>query len=246
MRALAAVIVLVALVAGGGIWWALGDTGTDEPGEGSDVTDAGTGPTEPPGEDPLGVGAPLLNQACEGQVLVVLASSGDPSQYVSELSGAADDVPGTKYLRTDQSCDAFYPDLDGQPIYAAYIGPFSSIEEACEQRQRYAADISDAYVRTLESGRQKPDVCSCQDSPGELPLVSVRNASTAGNDIGLWVADLQRLLRYADYDVATDDIGVYDPPTQATVQDFQRDHGLRVDGWVGPLTWDAVLRAGCP
>ena len=243
MWVLAALVVVVALVAGVGAWFALRDTGADEPG-GSDVPEATREPTEPAGEDPLGVGAPLLNQPCEGQVLVVLASSGVPSTYVSDLTAETDDVPETKYLRTDQSCDAFYPDLDGQPIYAMYIGPFDSIQEACAER--IAAGVPDAYVRTLESGRRKPDVCSCQDDPTELPRISVRNASDGSNDLQLRVADLQRLLGYAGYDVGTDDIGVFDPATQATVQDFQRDTGLRVDGWVGPLTWDALMSAGCP
>ena len=244
VRAFAAVIILVALLTGGGTWLALADTGpeTEEPETGTDV--ATTQPTERAGEDPLGVGAPLENQACEGQVLVVLASSGAPSTYVSDLTKKTDDVPGARYLRTDQSCDAFYPDLNGQPIYAMYIGPFDSTEEACEERD--AAGIPGAYVRTLESGRRKPDVCSCQEDPDELPRVSVRSTGDGSSDLELRVADLQRLLGYADYDVGTTHIGVYDPPTQATVEDFQRDSGLRVDGWVGPQTWDALLRSGCP
>lgn len=53
---------------------------------------------------------------------------------------------------------------------------------------------------------------------------------------------IQRALQATGYDPGPID-GIYGPRTTAAVRAFQRDHGLRVDGVVGPQTWRALVTA---
>ena len=52
-----------------------------------------------------------------------------------------------------------------------------------------------------------------------------------GND----VKDLQNALNKFGYSLVVD--GDFGPKTDSAVRDFQKNHGLKVDGKVGPLTW---------
>ncbi|MEM6738931.1 MAG: peptidoglycan-binding domain-containing protein [Pseudomonadota bacterium] len=60
---------------------------------------------------------------------------------------------------------------------------------------------------------------------------------------GLFVQDLQLQLADAGYFTGKDD-GIFGPRTRGAVLEFQADHGLTVDGVVGPQTWSALARAG--
>ena len=53
------------------------------------------------------------------------------------------------------------------------------------------------------------------------------------------VTTLQYLLRAHHFDIAAD--GVFGPKTDAAVRAFPKDHGLAVDGIVGPHTWSALI-----
>lgn len=53
-----------------------------------------------------------------------------------------------------------------------------------------------------------------------------------------YVTYLQQLLG-SYYTGAID--GIFGPITDAAVRQFQQDHGLTVDGWVGPITWGVLL-----
>lgn len=61
------------------------------------------------------------------------------------------------------------------------------------------------------------------------------------------VRSLQWMLRHlaqhtGDIDLITPS-GVFDPPTQAAVSQFQRGHGIPVTGVADRSTWDAIVRA---
>jgi peptidoglycan hydrolase-like protein with peptidoglycan-binding domain len=57
-------------------------------------------------------------------------------------------------------------------------------------------------------------------------------------ETGPAVIELQELLRAHGFSVKVD--GNFDWVTEAAVKDFQRQHGFRIDGVVGPSTWAAL------
>lgn len=66
-------------------------------------------------------------------------------------------------------------------------------------------------------------------------IVTVQRGST-----GQAVTAVQVQLRYSyGYIIAVD--GIFGPKTQAAAKAFQRRFGLRPDGIVGPLTWNAMI-----
>lgn len=193
---------------------------------------------------PLAVSAGFVNQPCSGDLVVVLASSGEPADYESTIGSAVDAVPAAKYLRTDQSCATFNASLDGHPIYAAYVGPFTSLDEACQAR--VLSGLPDSYVRTLALDRPLREICSCQDSPDVLPRLSVTTAGDPPYDLRLRVVDVQSMLYSAGFNDANILTGFFGSETDAQVRSFQSAAGLDVDGWVGPDTWAALLASECP
>lgn len=56
---------------------------------------------------------------------------------------------------------------------------------------------------------------------------------------GVDVQAIQHLLNHHGY--AVDPIGVFGPATNSAVRAFQSDHGLSIDGIVGPGTWAALV-----
>ena len=69
------------------------------------------------------------------------------------------------------------------------------------------------------------------ENPGTYPVKVCQR--------GLAVENVQRQLVRHGYDVDID--GYFGPQTRAAVRRFQSDHGLEVDGLVGPITWPALL-----
>lgn len=62
------------------------------------------------------------------------------------------------------------------------------------------------------------------------------------NDKGALVKELQTLLVKQGYSVVVD--GSFGKQTLDAVVQFQKDKGLKVDGYVGPTTWSALLGIG--
>ena len=85
-----------------------------------------------------------------------------------------------------------------------------------------------------------------------MPTSTPANTPTPTPDLPGWpllqrgdweepnVFALQRLLRYHGFTVNVD--GKFGGQTYAAVVDFQTANGLSPDGFVGPLTWSALVR----
>jgi peptidoglycan hydrolase-like protein with peptidoglycan-binding domain len=77
---------------------------------------------------------------------------------------------------------------------------------------------------------------------GELKIASRIPSTQAGFTEGPRVIKVQRLLNKHGYPIRID--GHYGSNTHAAVKSFQRMHGLRADGTVGPVTYAALHRSG--
>jgi hypothetical protein len=83
------------------------------------------------------------------------------------------------------------------------------------------------------------DRISADFSTGFTPTIPNGDLLRFG-DKGAKVAQVQELLRDAGYHIAVD--GDWGPKTEAAVVDFQKKHGLMVDGIVGPKTTGKLLQ----
>ena len=83
---------------------------------------------------------------CDGAYITVLASPiGDQATAVG-VAAVLDQYEGSNYLRTDQTCPSLTPDIDGEPIYVVYLGPFAVASDACSAR---SSGPEGAYARVL-------------------------------------------------------------------------------------------------
>lgn len=235
----------------GGLWFLTSgdddkadDAPTRETPAQSDSPDSSTPPDKAGATGPLQIAAPYKNQDCTDQLIVVLASSGDPGSDDRTIGGAAKKVPGAKYLKTSKSCATFNQSLNGNPIYAAYIGPYDSMSDACQARTD--TGIASSYVRMLSLDRELREICSCEDEASALPRLSTETAAAPTYDIRLRVFDLQSLLYLAGVNPDNTVTGTFGPETEAMVRAFQRQQDLKRDGWVGPQTWGRLLADACP
>lgn len=122
--------------------------------------------TTAPGSDPgavpgdLGIpGRPMRQPPCNGGFITIIASAVGDQATADGIAAVLETYEGSEYLRTDQTCSSLRADVDGQPIYVVYFGPFPFDTDACIAR----ADGPDgAYVKQL-SDEIPPDqvvVCS--------------------------------------------------------------------------------------
>ncbi|MDJ0770123.1 MAG: hypothetical protein QNJ12_15080 [Ilumatobacter sp.] len=95
----------------------------------------------------LGVpGQPMSKPGCDGSYITVLASAIGTEASAVGIGDVLDAYPGSNYLRTDQTCPSLTPDVDGEPIYVVFFGPFAFDSDACSAR---ADGPEGAYARML-------------------------------------------------------------------------------------------------
>lgn len=99
------------------------------------------------GTGDLGLSVPIANVGCTGQYVTLVHSATTPGVYQDEVASMLAAFPGTSYLRTDASCGSLAQDLNGNPIYAVYYGPFGSGGVACGARPS-----QDSYVKIMAAG----------------------------------------------------------------------------------------------
>jgi N-acetylmuramoyl-L-alanine amidase len=77
-----------------------------------------------------------------------------------------------------------------------------------------------------------------------MALVHPERLLLRPGDTGDAVADVQRRLKIAGFEVAADPSSVYGDATEQAVRAFQEARGLRIDGICGPQTWSSLVEAG--
>lgn len=111
------------------------------------------------GAGDLGVSGHEIQQpTCDGAFVTVIASIvGEGDAVKASVAQQLSNHPDASYLRTDQSCSSFRQDVDGEPIYVVYLGPFAQPGDACAAR---ANTNEGAYVKRLTNGGDAGPGCS--------------------------------------------------------------------------------------
>lgn len=116
------------------------------------TTAPGAGPDAVPGDLAI-PGRPMQRPGCDGAYVTIVASLVGDQATAESVGALLDTYPRSDYLRTDQTCSSLRADVDGEPIYVVYFGPFAFASDACIAR----ADGPDgAYVKQL-SNEVAPD-----------------------------------------------------------------------------------------
>lgn len=117
------------------------------------TTTAPAPPTTAPGADPdsvpgdLGIpGYAMQAPPCNDSFITIIASAVGDDVAAAGVEAYLDDYPTSNYLRTDRTCPSLAQDIDGEPIYVVYFGPFPFAADACEAR---ADGTEGSYARTL-------------------------------------------------------------------------------------------------
>lgn len=106
----------------------------------------------------LDVSVPMTYPACDGMGIVVLYSAVTPGSYTSEVQGALNKYPGSRYLRTDHACPSLRQSLNGNPIYAVYREAGYSEDALCSAVN---AAGGDAYGRWLDTWSDPTVLVGC-------------------------------------------------------------------------------------
>ena len=121
--------------------------------------------TTAPGAEPDAVpgdlaipGRPMQRPGCDGSFITILASAVGAQATADGIAAILDEFPGSEYLRTDQTCSSLRPDVDGEPIYVVYFGPFVFDTDACQAR---AGGPEGAYAKQLSNDVAPDQVVNC-------------------------------------------------------------------------------------
>jgi serine/threonine-protein kinase len=96
----------------------------------------------------LGLAQLMTRPRCDGQYIVMLGASITPSVYASEIQMLLSRFPDSEYLRTDSTCASLRSQVNGNPIYSVYYGPYPTRAEACAVRTTVGGD---SYVKVLDT-----------------------------------------------------------------------------------------------
>jgi serine/threonine-protein kinase len=122
-------------------------TATTTPETTTVTTAPGAGDDAVPGD--LAVpGRPMQRPPCDGGFITVLASAVGNQATAGSIAAVLEQYPGSNYLRTDQTCSSLNPDVEGEPIYVVFLGPFALDTDACAAR---AEGPEGAYARQLSN-----------------------------------------------------------------------------------------------
>ena len=88
----------------------------------------------------------MQQPGCDDSYITVIASAVGAQASAGGIANVLDGYPGSNYLRTDQTCPSLTQDIDGEPIYVVFFGPFAFASDACAAR---AQGTEGAYARRL-------------------------------------------------------------------------------------------------
>jgi peptidoglycan hydrolase-like protein with peptidoglycan-binding domain len=193
--------------------------------------------------DPLNLDVPRVNLRCTGEGILVVGHGDHRSALAAVVADHARE--GVRYLRVADSCPTLYAgEFTPVPVpeYAAYLGPYKSLAEAC--RDRMTLSHKGDNVTRLRSGNDIFVKCVCELPASAFPVLGPGRAASAED--GIWVRHLQLLL--VDFDRLPDEAvtGRFDDRTTSAVAEIQAATALApADGVVNPPTWTLLRDRLC-
>lgn len=169
------------------------------------------------------------------QVGITISGAGATSQYNTKSNWAAQGP--VSEMPKDKICCVFKYYGGCMQHTGFYIGNGQVIDCSGEVGVRKLTSAWNYYAipkGLYEEGESITDV----NTPTVEPVLK---RGSAGAD----VTALQTLLTNLGYDLGVVD-GIFGRKTTLAVKKFQKDKGLKADGVVGPLTWDALKAAKLP
>ncbi len=230
----ASAVLVVLLAAGGGIFF----SSTGMPGGGSGSASAANTPASTVDASMGGPGAAF---GCDTGYIVQIASALTQADYRSDVAQIRIDgtLPSNaKWTKTNITCPIF---TGPGNAYLLYAGPFPAAYDACGTR---LAGPPDAVIRSTKPGKDEFVSCLCPTAVSRLRAVSVSGHS------GVWVGELQLVLRHLRYQIEDIDgppsaWGTFTVGTAAAVSRFQIDNGLPSTGVVDGATWSTLQTEAC-
>ena len=228
-------IVTIALV---GTAVAISTTGgPDQPGEAATTPTAErTTATPTPSPSPT-ADTPLANLECDGRYIVELGRSRPPFAK-SSVETLVSRTEGAKYLQANRSCET-YSNAGNRLV--AYLGPFDDLPDACAQRVQ--SGVETAVAHRMDAQQVGHNYCACEVDP---PVLRVNDGKNGDRATLLAVREAQQMLKVLGHFEPAVSGTPYGPQTQAAVQRFQAEAGLRVTGVLNRATWTALRRSTAP
>ena len=249
-------VLLVVAVLGivGGVATALVTATDPAPGSGSDADSTqSSAPSSAPGSgtarrarkapDPLNLDVPQVNLRCTGDGILVVGHGDHRSALAAVVADHARE--GVRYLRVADSCPTLYAgEFTPVPVpgYAAYLGPYDSLAEAC--RDRMTLFHKGDNVTRLRAGNDIFVKCVCELPVSAFPVLGPGLAASAADAI--WVRHLQLLL--VDFGRLPEEAvtGRFDDRTASAVAEIQAATALPpADGVVNAPTWTLLRDRLC-
>ena len=188
-------------------------------------------------DDPLHLGAALVNQPCRPGQSVVMVASGKPTAHLASVVASN---PGARYLQPAKSCPTTWryqpPGEAGvrpDPQYVVYLGPYAT-NPACAIRMQ--GTHQGDFVTMLSAGTPDMVQCICHVDLTTAPTLRPGMAVDARDLI--WIRQLQGMFR--DAHLLKDVTGVYDQATQDAVRAQQAKVDPQPSGIVDPSTWNRL------
>ncbi len=190
-------------------------------------------------EDPLHLGAALVNQPCRPGQSVVMVAFGKPT---GNLTSGVQSNPGARYLQPSKSCDTTWryhlpgtTSVRPDPQYVVYLGPYDT-NRACAIRMQ-GAHKGD-FVTMLSAGSPDMVQCICHVNLADAP--TLRPNMTIDATDSIWIRQLQGMFR--DAHLLPDVTGVYDQATQDVVRTQLATYDPQTSGTIDSTAWGYLAR----
>lgn len=205
-------------------------------------------------------GALYQNPKCGQGFVVIVKTAVSPDEYDTKLQQGLGEITHdpAKYMKSSESCSGFSPyftDATGQhEVYNLYVGPFTTISQACDARANLSDQAEDspmAWIKPLVPDPTKAArlLCSCQMAISSLPELWYH-----GPTYGIPTQDRRRLVADAQYILRVNNLfptramgGYFQPVMTQRVSQYQASHALTGNGHLDHATWQVMLKQDyCP